>query len=154
MRILFVMIIGMMGVGCEPSTIVTTNITSPTSPTPIYTPTPTTTPPTQTTPCSTTPNCNPTTTNPPIGSNPTKPPEIITFSADSFRVNHPNIPVILRWDVSDFNAIVRIDPSVGSVSPVGFAVVFPSATTVYTLTARNNIGIAQRTLIITMASSD
>jgi len=127
-------------IGCDPATIVTTNVTLPTSPSPIVTtPAATTTNPTcptcpvTTTPCSTTPNCTGT----------GRVPDIVSFGADSARVSKGGL-AILRWEVPDFNATVRIDPNIGSVSTTGFVLVFPRETTTYTLTARNNFGIAQR----------
>jgi len=125
-------------IGCDPATIVTTNVTLPTSPTPIVT-TPAVTTPVTTTPCSTTPNC-PGTTTPTPGQ---RAPDITSFGADNARVSKGGL-AILRWEVPDFNATVRIDPNIGSVSTTGFVLVFPRETTTYTLTARNNFGIAQR----------
>ena len=153
-RIALILFVPFASVKCDPATIVTTNVTLPTSPTPIVQ----TSPATQTpAPCSTTPNCTSVTcpTCPGAGSTgpSTRTPEILSFDADS-RSIYKNRTVTLRWDISDFNATVRIDPNIGSVASVGFIVVNPSVTTTYTLTARNNMGIAQRQLTIFVITPD
>ncbi len=144
--------------GCErspasPTSVVTTvNVSNPTT-----TPTPT---PGTTSPI-TCPTC-PTTTcpNPALGctgtgtpSPGTRGPEILSFGADSSRI-HWGGTAVLRWEVSDPSAFVRIDPGVGSVGSVGFVVVSPSATTTYTLTARNNIATVQRQFTVLVLSGD
>jgi len=131
-------------IGCDPATIVTTNVTLPTSPSPVVT-VPATTTPVTTTPCSTTPNCS--STNPQVPNN--RSPEILSFDADSRRVSK-GAAAILRWEISDPSALVRIDPGIGSVGAVGFLLVFPTGTTTYTLTARNSVATVQRTLTISV----
>ena len=139
-------------IGCEPQTIVTTNLTSPTSPSSIIFPQNQTQTPTQS--CTTTPTgqltCPPCTTGNCNGQNDQtsrRAPEILNFGADSIKVRTGGAAT-LRWEISDINANVRIDPGIGSVGTVGFALVFPQETTTYTLTARNSLGIAQRQLTI------
>lgn len=128
--------------------LVTLGCESPTSPTTVTTivtlPTAPTTVPVVTAPGTTTPTC-PTATCGGTGTTPTVPrvPDIVSFGADSPRVTHGGAAV-LRWEVPDFAASVRIDPGVGSVATTGFVIVFPAVTTTYTLTARNAAGIAQR----------
>ena len=140
--------IGVMG--CESDTVVTNNITLPTGPSVI--PFTNSSPTCQSgqsacPPCPTGQSCNG--TGNPIG----RTPEIMSFSSDTPRVTKNN-PVVLRWETSDPTASVRIDPNIGSVSPVGFIVLFPSITTTYTLTARNSSGIAQRQLTIFVFSPE
>lgn len=147
MRFLLVLLISMMAVlGCESETVVTNNITLPSSPTPIFQPQVPVQTPIQQVPCTfTTPTtqCPPSQLDPPAR----RVPEIMSFGSDSPRVSRHGFAT-LRWEVSDFNAQVRIDPNIGSVSTVGFIVVFLTQTTTYTLTARNSLGIAQRQFTI------
>jgi hypothetical protein len=135
-------------IGCDPATIVTTNVTLPTSPSPVVTTPVTTTNPT----CPTCPT-SPCVTATCSGSNPQVPnnrsPEILSFDADSRRVSK-GAAAILRWEISDPSALVRIDPGIGSVGAVGFLLVFPTGTTTYTLTARNSVATVQRTLTISV----
>jgi len=131
--------------GCESTTSITNNLTSPTSPSiiPATQTTNSTCPTCPTQPCSTTQNCTGT------GTPNLRLPEIVSFNADSPRTSS-KLGTFLRWDVSDFNASVRIDPGIGSVGSVGFIFVNPSVTTLYTLTARNSIGTVQRVLLVTV----
>jgi hypothetical protein len=125
--------------GCDTgdTTTVTTTLTSPT---PIY--------PTGTsTPCAAV-GCTATCPNPALGCTGgggvgLRAPEIMSFGADNPRITKGGAAV-LRWDVSDINALVRIDPGIGSVGTVGFVLVSPTQTTTYTLTARNSLGTVQR----------
>ena len=140
-------------IGCDPATIVTTNVTLPTSPTPVVT-TPAATTPTVTCPtCPTSPCGTVGSTCTGGGSPQQRMPEILSFDADSRRV-HKGGATILRWEIGDPSAVVRIDPGVGSVGAVGFLLVFPQATTTYTLTARNNLGTVQRTLTIVVFADE
>jgi hypothetical protein len=54
----------------------------------------------------------------------------------------------LRWDVSDGQAEVRVDPGVGNVPTNGNVVVAPLVTTTYTLNARNAGGSVQRIVVV------
>ena len=130
--------------GCESPTsptTVTTIVTLPTAPTV----TPATTSPTPT--CPTCPTTCVTATC--TGTNPQIPrvPEIVSFGADNFRISKGG-SALLRWEIADPAAVVRIDPGIGSVGAVGFVLVFPTQTTTYTLTARNAQGTVQRTLTV------
>lgn len=140
--------------------LVTLGCESPTSPTTVTTivtlPTAPTTVPVVTAPGTTTPTC-PTATCGGTGTTPTLPgartPEILNFTADNPRV-HDGGATILRWEISDPTAIVRIDPGVGSVGSVGFLLVAPTRTTTYTITARNSIATVQRTLTVVVFSPE
>lgn len=136
--------------GCETPaspTTVTTIVTLPTAPTTVPVTTPVTTP----TPTCPTATCGGTGTTPtvPIG----RTPEILNFTADNPRV-HDGGATILRWEISDPTAIVRIDPGVGSVGTVGFLLVSPTRTTTYTITARNSIATVQRTLTVVVVTPE
>ncbi|HIE17969.1 MAG TPA: hypothetical protein EYP71_07225 [Dehalococcoidia bacterium] len=65
-----------------------------------------------------------------------------------FEANPPTISrgesATLRWDVSGA-AAVKIEPNVGNVALAGNRVVFPTKTTVYTLTATNQSGAVTAT---------
>jgi len=138
-------------IGCDPATIVTTNVTLPTSPTPIVTTAGTTNPTCPT--CPTTP-CSPSATTTCGGTGQQqRAPDIVSFGADSARVSKGGLAV-LRWEVPDFGATVRIDPGIGSVATTGFVLVFPTVTTTYTLTARNNFGIAQRQFTVVVFTAE
>jgi len=139
-------------IGCDPATIVTTNVTLPTAPSSVVTvPAATTTNPTCPT-CPTT--CTPTaTTTCGGGGQQQRAPDIVSFGADSARVSKGGLAV-LRWEVPDFGATVRIDPGIGSVATTGFVLVFPTVTTTYTLTARNNFGIAQRQFTVVVLTAE
>jgi len=140
-------------IGCDPATIVTTNVTLPTAPSSVVTvPAATTTNPTCPT-CPTTP-CTPSATTNCTGSGPgARFPEILSFGADNNRVTKGGAAV-LRWEISDPSAQVRIDPGIGSVGTVGFLLVFPTTTTTYTLTARNNLGTVQRTFTVVVFTAE
>jgi hypothetical protein len=57
----------------------------------------------------------------------------------------------LSWDVSGA-ATVSIDPGIGNVGLSGTRVVFPTATTTYTLTATNTVGTVTATAYIVVSS--
>ena len=146
--------------GCERSpaspTTVTTIVTSPTSPTPVTTIPVTTQPnptcptcPTTCTPTVATPTC-PSPTTPGVGS---RAPEVSFFGAEIARITKGG-SAILRWEVSDPSAQVRLDPGIGSVGAVGFVLVSPPVTTTYTLTARNAIATVQRQFTIVVVSAE
>jgi len=143
-------------VGCDPQTIVTTTVTAPT---PITFPTATPTATGSCAPTATCPNpCAPGVTctggGGGIGGDPSsRLPEIFSFDADTRRISK-GAAAVLRWEIGDQRATVRIDPNIGSVSPVGFLLVFPVTTTTYTLTARNNLGTVQRQLTIVVFSAE
>jgi hypothetical protein len=140
--------------GCEPS---------PTAPSTTTVTTIVTLPPAAAAPVTTAPTCTPTATCP----NPCTPtstctgttgpgarvPEILAFGADSPKVIRGGA-ALLRWEIADPSAQVRIDPGVGSVGTVGFVLVFPTQTTTYTLTARNALGIAQRQFTVFVFDPD
>ena len=158
MKNLSIVAIALFVAACSPDTIVTTTITSPT---PVFTPVVTGVSnqnPTQNCPTgncqSTCPTGNCTGTGTPnLGSPASRSPEILSFGSDTARIAKHNAAV-LRWEISDTSANVRIDPSIGSVASVGFIVVFPTQTTTYTLTARNDRGIAQRQFTIVVFSPE
>lgn len=77
-----------------------------------------------------------------------RPPEISLFAADSIRLTTYGTTTILRWEVTDKEATVRIDPTIGNVGPVGSVMVMPLTTTTYTLIARNSAGTSQRSVTI------
>lgn len=127
--------------GCDTgdTTTVTTTLTSPT---PIF-------PTTSSAPCAAV-GCTSTCPNPALGctglgggGGSTRAPEVLMFGADSSRISK-GAAAVLRWEVGDVNALVRIDPGIGSVGTVGFVLVQPTQTTTYTLTARNTLGTVQR----------
>jgi hypothetical protein len=158
-RILVPIAVVLAAAACERSpsspTTVTTIVTLPTAPTTV----PTTSAPTPTPSCPTCPTtCTPTATAPCPGTTTPTPgartPEVLSFGADTARVAH-GAATVLRWEVSDPAALVRIDPGIGSVGTVGFVVVWPDKTTTYTLTARNAIGTVQRQFtILVFAAAD
>jgi len=142
----------MGAVGCDPATIVTTNVTLPTAPSPIVTVPAGTVNPTCPT-CPATP-CTPSATTTCGGAGgQQRAPDIVSFGADSPRVSKGGLAV-LRWEVPDFGASVRIDPGIGTVSTTGFVLVFPTVTTTYTLTARNTFGIAQRQFTVVVVTPE
>jgi len=146
-RLLFPVALLLLTLGCESPTsptTVTTIVTLPQAPatTPVVTPTPTT--PGTTCPTAT---CGGTTPQIP------RMPEILSFGADNFRI-HKGASALLRWEIGDPSANVRIDPGVGSVGAVGFVLVFPTQTTTYTLTARNALGTVQRTITVVVLSGE
>lgn len=74
-------------------------------------------------------------------------PVISLFSADSVRFSLTTVGnTTLRWEVTDNQALVRIDPFPGNVPYVGSAQFVPSVTGSYsfTLTATNQHGTTQR----------
>jgi hypothetical protein len=74
-------------------------------------------------------------------------PIVTLFTAEPFTVKL-GTPTTLRWDVSDGDAEVRIDPGVGNVPTTGSAVLTPVVTTTFTLNARNRGGSVQRVLTV------
>lgn len=70
------------------------------------------------------------------------PSGVVTPVISLFEANPPSITKgessVLRWDVSGAS-MVRIDPDVGNVALAGNRVVSPTKTTVYTLTATNQV---------------
>jgi hypothetical protein len=145
-RLLFPVALLLLTLGCEgptSPTTVTTIVTLPTAPAT----TPVVTSPTSPTPTCPTATCGGTTPQVP------RMPEILSFGADNFRV-HKGGTALLRWEISDPSAVVRIDPGVGNVGAVGFVLVFPTSTTTYTLTARNSLGTVQRTITVVVLADE
>jgi hypothetical protein len=88
----------------------------------------------------------------PAGSGPPPPgvPVINQFVSDADTLS--GAYVTLSWNVSNATSIT-ISPTVGSVSAIGNRQVTPAATTIYTLTATNAAGSANRTLQVTVPGS-
>lgn len=85
---------------------------------------------------------------------PTGTPVISLFTADSVRFSLLTVgATTLRWEVTDPQALVRIDPFPGNVPYVGSAQFVPSVTGSYsfTLNATNSKGTTQRfvTIVVT-----
>ena len=79
--------------------------------------------------------------------NPNNPPVITLFAADQVRLTLLlNQSTMLRWEVADQNATVRIDPFPGNVPSIGSAPVLPTVvgTLNFVLTATNSSGSSQR----------
>lgn len=80
-------------------------------------------------------------------------PTITLFAADSVKLSLAgNQTTMLRWEVSDVAAKVRIDPYPGNVPGVGSSPVVPTSvgTLNFTLTATNQYGSSQRFVTITV----
>ena len=78
---------------------------------------------------------------------PTGTPVISLFTADAVRFSLLSVgQTTLRWEVTDTQALVRIDPFPGNVPYVGSAAFVPVVTGTYsfTLTATNKNGTTQR----------
>lgn len=89
--------------------------------------------------------------------NPTTPsditPTITLFAADNVRLSLlGGQTTMLRWEVTDVNAKVRIDPYPGNVPLVGSAAVVPTSvgTLNFVLTATNSYGSSQRFVTVTV----
>jgi hypothetical protein len=89
--------------------------------------------------------------------NPTAPtditPVITLFAADNTRLSFVGgQTTMLRWEVADVSAKVRIDPYPGNVPTVGSAPVVPIATGTlsFVLTATNQYGSTQRFVTVTV----
>ena len=80
-----------------------------------------------------------------------KSPAIVSFLAEPAYIN-PDESTTLRWEVSEATE-VTIEPGIGSVSLSDSIQVTLSASTVYTLTAKNPAGIAFQTLTVTVAGT-
>ncbi|HEY3875794.1 MAG TPA: fibronectin type III domain-containing protein [Candidatus Kapabacteria bacterium] len=96
--------------------------------------------------------CKSDSTNPPAGNGPT----INSFTATPSTVDF-NTTVDssqLKWDI-DGATTVTIDQSVGDVSnnTDNTIAVYPSATTTYTLTAKNTSGTSTKTVIVTVTNN-
>jgi hypothetical protein len=76
-------------------------------------------------------------------------PVIISFNASPGSIS-PGGSSTLSWNVSGA-ATVSIGPAIGNVSLTGNRVVFPTATTTYTLTATNVVGTVTATAQITVS---
>lgn len=89
--------------------------------------------------------------------NPTVPsditPTITLFAADSVRLSLiGGQTTMLRWEVADVTAKVRIDPYPGNVPVVGSASIVPTAvgTLNFVITATNQFGATQRFVTVTV----
>jgi hypothetical protein len=76
-------------------------------------------------------------------------PIVNTFTSDTLTVR-ANTAVLLRWDVTGQTVEASIAPLVGSVAQSGSTSVTVTATTTFTLVARNAGGTVQRTVTITV----
>lgn len=78
-------------------------------------------------------------------------PSITLFAADSVRLTVAQ-STMLRWEVADVSAKVRIDPYPGNVPTVGSAAVVPTSvgTLNFVLTATNQYGSTQRFVTVTV----
>jgi len=77
-------------------------------------------------------------------------PVINYFTSDTMAVKVGGT-VVVRWDITGTPPVdVTITPTVGSVPQSGAAQFVATATTTYTLTAKNPAGIVTRTLTITV----
>lgn len=89
------------------------------------------------------------------GQNPIVPsditPTITLFAADNSRLTSGQT-TMLRWEVVDVGAKVRIDPYPGNVPTVGSAPVVPTGSGVlsFVLTATNKYGSTQRFVTVTV----
>jgi hypothetical protein len=79
----------------------------------------------------------------------TKP--VINYFNASPGIISPSGSSTISWDVSGA-ATVSIDQQIGNVGLSGTRVVFPTATTTYTLTATNTVGTVKSTAQVTVAS--
>jgi hypothetical protein len=80
-------------------------------------------------------------------------PTITLFAADSNRLSFTGgQTTMLRWEVTDVAAKVRIDPYPGNVPAVGSAAIVPTSTGTlnFTLTATNAFGSTQRFVTVTV----
>lgn len=89
--------------------------------------------------------------------NPTMPsditPTITLFAADNVRLSLlGGQTTMLRWEVTDVTAKVRIDPYPGNVPLVGSAAVVPTSvgTLNFVITATNQYGSTQRFVTVTV----
>lgn len=87
---------------------------------------------------------------------PAKPPAAQAPRIESFTAEPASIErgqaATLRWTVSGTNPEVVLDPGQGIVQATGNRQVAPSATTTYTLTARNAIGMDTRSVTLDVRS--
>ena len=80
-------------------------------------------------------------------------PTITLFAADSVRLSLlGGQTTMLRWEVADVTAKVRIDPYPGNVPVVGSASIVPTSvgTLNFVITASNQFGATQRFVTVTV----
>jgi hypothetical protein len=80
-------------------------------------------------------------------------PTITLFAADNTRLTFiSGQSTMLRWEVSDVTAKVRIDPYPGNVPTVGSSPIVPTGvgTLSFVLTATNQYGSSQRFVTVTV----
>jgi 3D (Asp-Asp-Asp) domain-containing protein len=73
-------------------------------------------------------------------------PSIATFDANPAVITAGESTTLI-WNISGTNA-VSIDQGLGAVSAGGSQIVFPTATTIYTLTASNLVGTTSKSIIV------
>ncbi len=79
-------------------------------------------------------------------------PVVSTFEAEPSTIERGQ-SATLRWTVGGAGADVTIEPGVGNVPATGTRQVYPSSTTTYTLTARNDGGSATMTATVNVTSA-
>jgi hypothetical protein len=87
----------------------------------------------------------------PRASGPGGAPRITSFTANPPTISAPGQPVALSWQISGAVTELELSGGVGAVSGTS-TVVFPDATTTYTLTASNSAGSAEATAKVTLGA--
>ena len=83
----------------------------------------------------------------PSTTGPSGAPQIVSFTADPASVTMPGEAVTLSWEISGGVTELTVDQGVGPVSGAN-TVVYPGATTTYTLSAGNAFGEATETAVV------